>query len=117
MKIGAGGLQPYVLHDVLKNIDLSQKPKAGVQETLLQAQGRDLNMLKEELNRAVEHLNQMANALNYPIQITLKEPPPRLKITVKDKGTGEEKELTLEELAQLAKRLEGNRGTNLDSYA
>ncbi|MDO7788343.1 hypothetical protein [Desulforamulus aquiferis] len=117
MKIGAGGLQPYVMHDVLKNVDQSMKPKAGVQETLVQAQGRDLNMLKEELNRAIEYLNKLANAMNYPVFVSLKEPPPRLKLVLKNKRNGSEKEISIEEFNLLAAQLEGFKGSNIDSFA
>ena len=117
MKIGAGGMQPYVVHDILKEIASSMKPKAGVQETLVQAQGRDANMLKEELNRAVEHLNKMANALNYPIQVVIKEPPPRLKVIIKDKKTGKEKEISLDEIPLLIDQMETARGMNVDRYS
>ncbi len=117
MQIGAGGLQPYVVHDIVKEVAAALKPKAGVQETLVQAQGRDANMLKEELNRAVEHLNKMANALNHPIQVVIKEPPPRLRVILKDKRTGQEKEINLEELPQLADQIAIARGMNVDRYA
>lgn len=117
MKIGAGGLQPYVVHDILKNVDQTMRPKAGVQEALVQAQGQDQNMLKKELNRAVEHLNKMANALNYAVQVSVKEPPPRLKLVLKDKRTGTEKEISLEEFNLLADHMEESKGVNLDSFA
>lgn len=116
MKVGAGGLQSMIINDMARAVDTSTKPRAGLQEALIQAQGQDKNQLKAALNRAVERLNHLANTLNYPIQLAVKEPPPRLRVVLKDKATGQEREIDLEELDKLAAQLEGARGLHLDSY-
>ncbi|MEG6521232.1 flagellar protein FlaG [Desulfotomaculum sp. 1211_IL3151] len=117
MRIGAGGLQSIIMSDMMRSLDPSVRPKAGIAETLLQAQGRDQNQLRKELNRAVERLNHLAHALNYPVQIVIKEPPPRLKVVLKDKRTGQEREIEYEELDKLAAQLEDARGVQVDGYA
>ncbi|ABO50944.1 hypothetical protein Dred_2434 [Desulforamulus reducens MI-1] len=117
MKIGAGGLQSIIMSDMMRSLEPTVKPKAGVEETLMQAQGRDQNQLKKELNRAVERLNHLVEALNYPIQIVIKELPPRLRMVLKDKRTGQEKEIEYDELDQLAAHLEDAKGVQLDGYA
>lgn len=116
MKVGAGGLQTIIMNDMTKAVENTAKPRPGVQETLVQAQGQDKNQLKEDLNRAVERLNKLAHSLNYPILLAIKEPPPKLKITIKDKCTGKEREMELEEFEQLAAHLKGAKGIHLDSY-
>lgn len=116
MKIGAGGLQSIILNDMVRSLETTARPRAGVQETMLQAQGLDKNQLKEELNRAVERLNHLAESLNYPIQLAIKEPPPRLKVILRDKYTGKQREIELDELDQLAAHLEEAKGVHLDSY-
>lgn len=116
MKIGAGGLQSIIMSDMARAVDAAAKPRSGVQETLIQAHGQDKNQLKEELNRAVERLNQLAKSLNYPILLAVKEPPPRLKVVLKDKITGQEQEMELEDLDKLAAHLEQAKGVYLDSY-
>ncbi|MEW6698046.1 MAG: flagellar protein FlaG [Bacillota bacterium] len=116
MKIGAGGLQSIIMTDMIRSLDTTGKPRVGVQETLIQAQGQDQNQLRKELNRAVERLNHLAQSLNYPIQLAVKEPPPRLKVIVKDKTTGKQKEIELEELDLLALQLEGAKGIQVDQY-
>lgn len=117
MKIGAGGLQSIIMSDMMRSLDPSVRPKAGVEESLLQAQGRDQNQLRKELNRAVERLNHLAQALNYPIQIVIKEPPPRLKVVLKNMRTGQEREIEYEELDKLAAHLEDAKGVQVDGYA
>lgn len=116
MKIGAGGLQSVIMNDMARALDGTTKPKPGIQETLAQSQGQDKNVLKEELNRAVDRLNHLAESLNYPIQLAIKEPPPRLKVVLKDKRTGQEREMELDELDKLAAHLEESKGVHLDSY-
>lgn len=116
MKVGAGGLQSLIINDLARAVDNTSKPRGGLQETLVQAQGQDKNQLKAELNRAVERLNHLAHSLNYPIQLAVKEPPSKLRVVLKDKTTGQERELDLEELDKLAAQLEGARGLHLDSY-
>lgn len=115
MKIGAGGLQSIIMSDMAKALESTVKPKSGLQETL--AQGQDKNVLREELNRAVERLNQLAQSLNYPLQLAIKEPPPRLKVVLKDKRSGAEKEIEIGELDQLAAHLEQAKGIHVDRYS
>lgn len=116
MKIGAGGLQSIVMSDMMRSLENASRPKAGVQEILIQAQGQDQNQLRKELNRAVERLNHLAESLNYPIQLAVKEPPPRLKVILKDKTTGKQREIELEELDLLALQLEEAKGIQVDRY-
>lgn len=116
MKIGAGGLQSIVMSDMMRSLENASRPKAGVQEILIQAQGQDQNQLRKELNRAVERLNHLAESLNYSIQLAVKEPPPRLKVIIKDKITGKQREIELEEMDQLALQLEEAKGIQVDRY-
>ena len=116
MKIGAGGLQSIIMSDMARALDPSVKPKEGLQETLAQAQGHDKTLLKKELNRALEKLNHLANVHNYPFLIIMKGTPPKIKVVLKDKKTGKEKEIELSELDQLAQHLESAKGLHLDNY-
>lgn len=116
MKIGAGGLQSIIMSDVARALETPDRPRQGLQETLAQAQGQDKTILKQELNRALEKLNHLAEVLNYPFQLVIKGNPPNIKVVLRDRRTGKEKEIELSELDQLAAHLESAKGVHLDSY-
>lgn len=116
MKIGAGGLQSIIMNDMARALENPSRPREGIQETLAQAQGHDKTLLKQELNKALEKLNHLADILNYPFLIKMKGTPPKIKVVLKDKRTGQEKEIELSELDQLAAHLETAKGVHLDSY-
>lgn len=125
MKIAAGGLQVQVLDEVLRAFE-GQRPRSLAGQEIA-AQGRETAQLLHDLNRAVERLNQAAEAFNYPLQFSLrrrqegdKRQRGGWRVVVRHKESGEEREMSVEDVLRLAGCEEATalgRGWHVDDYA
>lgn len=114
MKIGAGGLQAMVAQDAVRLE--TNRPKLPAEEALLQGEDLAMRRLKYELNKSVERLRNAAEMYNQPFDFAVKRDG-RKRIKVRDRRTGAERELTLEEAEAWLEEFEENKGRNLNGYA
>lgn len=114
MKIGAGGLQALVAQDAVRFE--THRPKPPAEEALLQGEDLAMRRLKYELNKSVERLHSAAEMYNLPFDFAVKRDG-RNRIKARDRRTGAERELTLEEAEAWLEELEENKGRSLNGYA
>lgn len=115
MKIGAGGPQAQAAQEVARVLDTARlKPPA--EEALLQGEDLALRRMRYELNRAVEQMRRAAEMFNQPFDFVVRRGN-RPRIRVRDRRTGAERELTLEEAEAWLEELREKRGKNLNGYA
>ncbi|NPV72565.1 MAG: hypothetical protein HPY89_01960 [Pelotomaculum sp.] len=115
MKIGAGGLQAQVMQEAARMPDTSRL-KPPVEEALLQGEDLAMRRLAGELNRAVELMRKAAELYHKPLEFSVRRGD-RPRIRMRDRRTGAERELTLEEALAWLDELRENRGRNLNGYA
>lgn len=118
MKIGAGGPQAQAAQEASQVLDNARlRPPAG--EVLLQGEDLALRRMRYELNKAVEQMRRMAEMFNQPYDFMVRrDKKPRIKL--RDRRTGAERELTLEEaeawLEEMREESKGRQG-RLNGYA
>ncbi len=119
MKIGAGGPQAQAAREASQVLDTARlKPPA--EETLLQSEDLALRRMRYELNKAVEQMRRMAEMFNQPYDFIVRRgKKPRIKL--RDRRTGAERELTLEEaeawLEEMKEESKGRKGRKFNGYA
>ncbi len=115
MKIGAGGLQALINQEATRGLDPAVN-KAASEKALLQSEDPNLRKQLYDLNKAVERMKKTAEAYNQPLNFQVKrgEKP---KIKMKDRRTGAEHDLTLDEAEEWINRFEKAKGKALDGYA
>ncbi|AQS59846.1 flagellar protein FlaG [Desulforamulus ferrireducens] len=118
MKIGAGGLQNLIAQEIAtKFSDFANRVKPLPDPVDMQAQEVCKKLLSaKDLNKAVEHLNQLAKMFNLGIEFKLVKDskPPKVKLKARD---GREIELSPEEVEELLNKAEPQKGNELDRYA
>lgn len=115
MKVGAGGLQSLAGQEAARGLEAGRlKPTTG--EVLQQAEDLALRRTRYELNKAVERLRLAAEMYNQPLDFLVKRGD-RPKIKARDRRSGAERELTLEEAEAWLAELEENKGRKLNGYA
>lgn len=115
MKIGAGGLQAILAQEAARGLDAG-KVKTPAEAALLQSDDPVLRRQLYDLNKAVERMRKAAEAFNHPMDFEIKRGE-RPRIRAKDRRTGAERDLTLEEAEAWLEGLEENRGRNINGYA
>ena len=119
MKIGAGGLQSLLNHE---NINIRQLDPARAAKGLDQQQLQNQNMAQKPVNhaalfKAVDRLNQAAQMFNYPLLFKLvKDKNNKIKVTVRNKKTGDTQELEPQQAIKFAWQRETTTGKKVDGY-
>lgn len=93
----------------------TNRPKPPAEEALLQGEDLAMQRLKYELNKSVERLRSAAEMYNLPFDFAVKRES-RKRIKARDRRTGTERELTLEEAEDWLEELNNSRGENLHGY-
>ncbi len=115
IKIGAGGLQAQAAQEAARNLD-TNRLRTPAREVLLQGEDLAMRRLMYELNKAVERMRRAAEMYNQPLEFKVKRRE-RPRIRARDRRTGAERELTLEEAEAWLEELKEDKGKNLNSYA
>jgi len=122
LKIGAGGLQSLAVHDLLsRQNDPAVRTKPVPDPLVMQNQQLVKNLLNQDLNRAVEQLNKLAQLLNQALEFELIKQDKLPRVRVKNKSKGQSYDLSPEEAVALLVKTdeaeEKTRGRHLDNYA
>lgn len=114
MKIGAGGLQAMIAQDAARGLD-SGKVKTPAEQAIAQSEDPQVRRQINELNKAIARMRSAAEAFNQPTDFEVKRGD-RPRIRAKDRRTGAQRELTLEEAEEWIERLKERGGRSLDGY-
>ncbi len=118
MKIGDGGLQSMATHDdvAIKQAQEKQlrKPDGTEAATKKQESGTQLDI--NALNKAVEKLNDHAQANNLPLEFAVKNDNDKTTVRINNTQSGKERHVTPDELPKLVQGMEQNIGMIIDHY-
>ena len=118
MKIGDGGLQSMATHDDVTT-------KQAQEKQLRKPDGTEENARKQEagtrldinaLNKAVEKLNENAQANNLPLEFAVQNDKDNTTVKINNTQSGNQREVTPEELPKLIQGMEQNIGMIIDQY-
>jgi uncharacterized FlaG/YvyC family protein len=118
VKIGDGGLQGMVTHDDVTARQARerqiQKPDGTEEAVKQQEAGTQLSI--NALNKAVEKLNENAQAHNLPLEFSVKNDEDSTAVIINNTQNGNKREVTPEELPKLLKGMDQNIGMIIDEY-
>lgn len=119
MKIGAGGLQSIVMHEITaRQSEPIARTKPIPDPVTMQEQEYGKKLLNEqELNKSIEKLNNLAAMYNYNINFKLTKTKGHAKVKVRNTKNGTEQEVTIAEFEEIFEKMSGKKGRNIDDYA